>query len=64
MNVKIPLGLVLIIGLVAGYLLGTEQGRAHRDVVLVKLGRGGEDLADAATDAVEEVAEDVADATS
>mgnify|MGYP001821441504 CR=1 FL=1 len=60
MNVKIPIGLVLIIGLVAGYLLGTEQGRAHRDVVLVKLGRGGENLADAAADA----AGDVADAAS
>jgi len=38
-SVKIPVVIVLLLGLVAGYVLGTEHGRAQRDIVLVKLGR-------------------------
>lgn len=38
MKVTIPIGLLLIIAVMA-YLLGTESGRSQRDVVLVKLGR-------------------------
>jgi hypothetical protein len=39
MKVKIPLALMLLIATVLGYALGTENGRAQRDAVLVKLGR-------------------------
>lgn len=39
MKVKLPLAALLLLALVAGYLLGTENGRAQRDVILVKLGR-------------------------
>jgi hypothetical protein len=46
MNVKIPLLVLLVLAAAVGYLLGTERGRAQRDVVLVKLGRkSGEDEA-------------------
>ncbi len=38
MKVTIPIGLLLLVALIA-YALGTESGRAQRDVVLVKLGR-------------------------
>jgi hypothetical protein len=38
MKVTIPIG-VLLLAVLLGYLLGTESGRAQRDVVLVKLGR-------------------------
>ena len=40
MKVTIPIG-VLILAVLLGYLLGTESGRAQRDVILVKVGRGG-----------------------
>ncbi len=43
MKVTIPLGLVVLAVLI-GYLLGTEAGRARRDVVLVKLGRRDADM--------------------
>jgi hypothetical protein len=39
MKVKIPLALVLLLALSLGYLLGTEAGRAQRDMILVKVGR-------------------------
>jgi hypothetical protein len=38
MKVTIPIGLLLVVAMIA-YLLGTESGKAQRDVVLVKLGR-------------------------
>ncbi len=38
MKVTIPIGLLLLVAMIA-YVLGTESGRAQRDVVLVKLGR-------------------------
>ena len=31
MKIKAPLGLIVILALVAGYLLGTEAGRERRD---------------------------------
>jgi len=37
---------VLLIGLAVGYLLGTESGREKRELILVKLGRGSDDVAD------------------
>lgn len=44
MKVKIPLVIVIVLAVAVGYLLGTEDGRQRRDVILVKLGRprGGE----------------------
>ncbi len=39
MKIKIPLGLLLLLAGALGYLLGTENGRAQRDVIMVKLGR-------------------------
>ncbi len=39
MKVKIPLVLLLVLAAAVGYMLGTENGRAQRDVILVKLGR-------------------------
>ncbi len=40
MKVKIPLAFLLLLAGALGYLFGTESGRARRDVILVKLGRG------------------------
>lgn len=34
MNVKLPLGLVLIIASALGYLMGTDAGRGQRDNLL------------------------------
>ena len=39
MKVKIPLALVLLLAISLGYLLGTEAGRAQRNMILVKVGR-------------------------
>ena len=38
MKVKVPLLLLLLLAAAVGYLLGTESGRAQRDVLLVRLG--------------------------
>jgi hypothetical protein len=38
MKVTIPIGLLLLVALVA-YALGTESGRAQKELILVKLGR-------------------------
>ncbi len=43
--------LVLAIGAALGYLLGTESGRQQKDIILVKLGRGGDDAETATADA-------------
>lgn len=40
MKVKVPLLLLLVLAAAVGYTLGTESGRAQRDVILVKLGKG------------------------
>ena len=39
MKVKVPLALVLLLAISLGYLLGTEAGRAQRNMILVKVGR-------------------------
>ena len=39
MKVKVPLAALLLLALALGYVLGTENGRAQRDMVLVKMGR-------------------------
>lgn len=54
MKVKL-LVLIVVLAIACGYLMGTESGRKQRDVILVKLGR-------ADGDALDEVAEAVADA--
>jgi hypothetical protein len=64
MKVKIPLVLLLLIAGAVGYLLGTDAGRAQRDVILVKLGKKeeGDSLEAAATGAAEAVADAASDA--
>ena len=58
MKVKIPLVLLLAIVSALGYALGTENGRAQRDAMLIKMGRkDAMDSADA-TDAASESAAD------
>ena len=49
---KVPLGVLLLLAITLGYALGTEKGRAQRDVILVKLGRNkaAEPEPEAATD--------------
>lgn len=46
MKVKIPLGLLLLLACALGYMFGTEDGRKHRDVILVKVGRKEAETAD------------------
>ena len=41
MKIKIPLALLLLLAAGLGYLLGTENGRSQRDVILLKVGRKG-----------------------
>lgn len=50
---------VLLIGLAVGYLLGTEQGREKKELILVKLGRGDGGLDETIADAAESIAEAV-----
>ena len=58
MKVKVPLLILLLMAAAVGYMYGTEGGRAQRDIILVKLGRGKDPSSadDATTD--EPVAED------
>ena len=39
MNVKAPLGLILLLAAAVGYLLGTEAGREQRDRMLARARR-------------------------
>lgn len=50
MKVKVPLGVLLLLAIALGYVLGTEDGRARRDLILVKLGRKNADEPEGATD--------------
>ena len=50
MKVKFPLGVLLLLAITLGYVLGTENGRAQRDVILVKLGRKEADAPEAVAD--------------
>lgn len=43
---KRSVGVIVLIALAVGYLLGTEHGRSQKEIILVKLGRGGSDAAD------------------
>lgn len=56
MKVKIPLFVVIVLAMAVGYLMGTENGRLQRDVILVKLGRGPEPDGDGDADAEAETA--------
>jgi hypothetical protein len=48
MNVKLPLGILLMVAAILGYLLGTESGRQRRDSLVRMAGR--EDATDELTD--------------
>jgi len=50
---KIRLGVLLLLAITLGYALGTENGRAQRDVILVKLGRKQADKPESDADAAE-----------
>jgi hypothetical protein len=65
MKVKIPLGLLLMMATMLGYLLGTEDGRQKRDSLISKIRREEaiEELAEAVGDAVTEAAATEAAAT-
>ena len=41
MNVKAPLGLIVLLAAAVGYLLGTEAGREQRDRLLDRVRREG-----------------------
>jgi len=49
MKLKVLL-IMLLLAAAVGYLLGTENGRAQRDVILVKLGRRQPEGEDTGTD--------------
>lgn len=51
MNVKLPLGVALLLAIAVGYLLGTEAGRERRDDLMRRAGRG-----DAADDLIDDIA--------
>jgi len=51
MKVKVPLGLLLLFASALGYMLGTENGRQYRDVILVKVGRKEAETADPESEA-------------
>ena len=52
MNVKLPLGILLMMAAILGYLLGTESGRQQRDSLVRKLRR--EESIDELIEAVDE----------
>jgi len=56
MKATVPVFL-LVVAAIAGYLLGTEAGRAQRDLLLVKLGRASAET-DMALDVAEAAIED------
>ncbi len=58
MNVKIPIGIVLVMAAVLGYLLGTEAGRQQRDGLLSRIRR--EEAIDDVVEAVEEAVTEAA----
>lgn len=58
MNVKIPIGIVLVMAAVLGYLLGTEAGRQQRDSLLSKVRR--EEAIDDVVEAVDEAVTEAA----
>jgi hypothetical protein len=58
MNVKLPLGMLLMVAAILGYLLGTESGRQQRDSLVRKVRREEsiDELIEAVDDAVTEEA--------
>lgn len=61
MKVKVSLLLLLAMAAALGYMLGTEGGRAQRDVILVKLGKGPREDAPADEPAAEDAADEPAE---
>jgi hypothetical protein len=58
MNVKLPLGMLLMVAAVLGYLLGTESGRQQRDSLVRKVRR--EEAIDELIEAVDDAITDEA----
>lgn len=58
MKVKLPLGMLLALAVVLGYLLGTEAGRRQRDSLVRRL-RHEEDI-DEVTETVDDPVADAA----
>jgi hypothetical protein len=58
MNVKLPLGILLMVAAILGYLLGTESGRQQRDSLVRRVRREEaiDELIEAVDDAVTEEA--------
>ena len=58
MKVKLPLGILLMVAVILGYLLGTESGRQQRDSLVRKVRREEsiDELIEAVDDAVTEEA--------
>ena len=58
MNVKLPLGILLMVAAILGYLLGTESGRQQRDTLVRKVRREEaiDELIEAVDDAITEEA--------
>lgn len=47
------IALIVLVGALVGYILGTEDGRTRRDQLIAKVRKQSGDLADAASDAVD-----------
>ena len=58
MKVKVPLGILLVMATVLGYLLGTESGRQQRDSLMRVIRR--EEAADESIEAVDDTVTEVA----
>ena len=61
MNVKLPLGILLMVAAILGYLLGTESGRQQRDSLIRKVRREEsiDELIEAVDEAVTEAVDEV-----
>ena len=58
MKVKLPLGILLVMATVLGYLLGTESGRQQRDSLMRVIRR--EEATDESIEAVDDAVTDAA----
>ena len=58
MKVKVPLGILLVLAAVLGYLLGTESGRQQRDSLMRVIRR--EEATDESIEAVDDAVTEAA----